>query len=172
MVPRRRMPESYTIFRMTSNDYKSFEEFTRPLVGMTVSQVWMGYGSAIFIDFGELSPKFRADGRLANKPQGEMEIFAVEGWRIEGKRRIWCGNASERERWERLIHRMKGASVVSISLTGRLGAIDLLLSNGLRFATFASDKGDPEWSLRDRRGIYIGSSAGSIRFDRRNQRSS
>jgi hypothetical protein len=42
---------------MMTGDLELFANFTRPLIGMEVSHAWMGYGSAIFTDFGELHPR-------------------------------------------------------------------------------------------------------------------
>jgi hypothetical protein len=52
-------------------------------------------------------------------------------WRVEGKRRIWCGTFSDGERWPRAFSRLEGANVASVTLYGRLPEIDLGLSNGL-----------------------------------------
>jgi hypothetical protein len=136
---------------------------------MKVSQVWMGYGSAIFIDFGELRPKVRLNGKLAHHPYGELTLFACWGWRIEGKRRIWCGSWSEKERLEKYVKVLEGKHVISASLTGRLGEIALNFSNGLGFQSFMSEQGDPDWSLRSRDGVHLTIVAGRLFLDRRDE---
>jgi len=68
-------------------------------------------------------------------------------WRIEGKRRIWCGSWSDETRWSRAFVRMQGARVESVSLFGRLPEISLGLSNGLHVLSMMTAEGDPEWAL-------------------------
>ncbi|HEY4010455.1 MAG TPA: hypothetical protein VGM11_09920 [Acidobacteriaceae bacterium] len=50
-----------------------FAEFVKPAVGLPVSHVWRGYGSAIFLELGKLSAgRVRRDGSrgtsVANGP--------------------------------------------------------------------------------------------------------
>lgn len=40
--------------------------FMPPLVGMPVSHVWQGHGSALFLEPGELAPRVRLDGSLGD----------------------------------------------------------------------------------------------------------
>jgi hypothetical protein len=68
-------------------------------------------------------------------------------WRIEGKRRIWCGSWSDGERWPRAFSRLEGATVASVSLYGRLPEICLSLSNGLHVLSMMTAEGDPSWAL-------------------------
>jgi hypothetical protein len=68
-------------------------------------------------------------------------------WRIEGKRLISCGSWSDEERRPRALARLKGATVASVKLFGRLPEIDLGLSNGLHVLSMMTSEGNPEWSL-------------------------
>lgn len=154
---------------MTIQDLDLFASFTKPLMGIEVSHVWMGYGSAIFLDFGELHPRVWPNGKLAQHPYGEMTLFACWGWRIEGKRRVWCGSWSEREHSEKYIKALEGAQVISVSLVGRLGEIALNFSNGLSFQSFMTAQGDPDWSLRSRDGVHLTVVAGCTVLDRRDE---
>jgi hypothetical protein len=72
-------------------------------------------------------------------------------WRIEGKRRIWCGSWSDGERWPRAFARLQNGSVASIQLIGRLPELDLGLTNGLHLLSFMTAEGDPAWALIKRR---------------------
>lgn len=130
-----------------------FAVFASPLKGLPVSHVWNGYGSAIFLEFGALTPsaRRRRDGSLGT-PTGEFTLMIEWSWRIEGKRRIWCGSWSDRERWARIMPRLKDASVAAVSLTGRLPEIDLAFSNGIHLVSCMTAEGDPEWGLISRRG--------------------
>lgn len=147
-----------------------FASFALPLVGLPVSHIWRGYGSAIFLEFGELNPgRLRRDGSPGN-PRGEWTLGIEWSWRIEGKRRIWCGSWSEVDRWPRAFARMQGKRVASVSLYGRLPEISLGLSNGLHLLSMMTAEGDPEWGLTRRSGgssISISVRVGRLHIDTR-----
>jgi hypothetical protein len=141
-----------------------FEAFASPLVGLPVSHIWQGYGSAIFLEFGSLTPsrRRRRDGSLGN-PSGEFTLMVEWSWRIEGKRRIWCGSWSDAERWPRAFLRLQDATVIAVSLVGRLPEIDIALSNGLHVVSCMTAEGDPEWGLIKRQdGLSVGVLAGRL----------
>lgn len=71
-------------------------------------------------------------------------------WRIEGKRRIWCGSWSDGARWPRAFSRLLHTTVASVSLVGRLPEIDIGLSNGLHVLSMMTRESDPEWALFNR----------------------
>jgi hypothetical protein len=128
-----------------------FALFASPLIGLPVSHIWQGHGSAIFLEFGRLTPRRRRDGSPGN-PCGEWSLMIQWSWRIEGKRRIWCGSWSDEARWSRAFARMQGARVASVSLFGRLPEISLGLSNGLHVLSMMTAEGDPEWALMKHEG--------------------
>jgi hypothetical protein len=68
-------------------------------------------------------------------------------WRVEGKRRIWCGSWSDGERWPRVFARLLNGSVVSLQLEGRLPEIHVTLTNGLHLLSTMTAEGDPAWAL-------------------------
>jgi hypothetical protein len=129
--------------------FVDFYAFSASLVGLPVSRIWQGYGSAIFLEFGEVQPRRRRDGSPGN-PRGEWTLMIKWSWRIEGKRRIWCGSWSDGERWPRAFARLEGAGVTSAKLYGRLQEIDLGLSNGLHIVSMMTAEGDPAWALTKR----------------------
>lgn len=126
-----------------------FEEFTRPLIGMELTHIWRGYGSAMFFNFGELHHKTWKNGRISNNPRGQMSLDVTWSWRVEGRRRILWGSWSEDYRWERLFQKLIGARVAGVSLVGRLPEIDLELSCGVHVVSFMTATSDPEWALFD-----------------------
>jgi hypothetical protein len=65
-----------------------FIVFASPLIGLPVTRIWQGYGSAIFVEFGKLHSTRTRDGRPGS-PRGDWTLFIAWSWRIEGKRRIW-----------------------------------------------------------------------------------
>ncbi|HEY4010456.1 MAG TPA: hypothetical protein VGM11_09925 [Acidobacteriaceae bacterium] len=84
-------------------------------------------------------------------------------WRLEGKRRIWCGSWSDEEKWMPLLHRVVGSSVTSLQLTGRLPELLVSFSNGLHLMSIMTAEGQPEWGLIDRRrGMSAGVEFGRV----------
>lgn len=161
---------------MKASDEKSvpdFAEFSSPLLGLTVSHIWQGYGSAIFLEIGALRPnlRLRRDGSQRN-PLGEWTLGIEWSWRIEGKRRIWCGSWSDKERWPRALSRLQGTRVESVSIFGRLPEISMSFSNGLHLLSMMTAEGDPEWWLTKREvrtsaSIYV--RGGRLQIDLRSR---
>lgn len=144
-----------------------FEMFASPLIGLPVSRIWQGYGSAIFVEFGKLQSTKTRDGRPGS-PRGEWTLFIEWSWRIEGKRRIWCGSWSDGERWPRVFARLQGQPVSSIELVGRLPEVYLQFANGLYLASMMTAESDPVWSLSHRQdyaSVSIGVRAGRLILD-------
>jgi hypothetical protein len=135
----------------------TFKRIAADLVGMKVSHLWRGYGSAIFLEFGTLSPSrvVRRDGSPGN-PKGEMTIRVEWSWRIEDATSIICGSWSEEEFWEPAFDLVRNSSVTGLSLFGRIPEIDLAITEDRHLLSFMTSEGQPEWSLSDRRSeTYI-----------------
>jgi hypothetical protein len=133
------------------NPLGSFNHVAADLVGMKVSSLWRGYGSAIFLEFGTLSPgRVRRDGSPGN-PMGELTIGIEWSWRIKGAMSILCGSWSQEELWEPAFDLVRGSRVTGLTLFGRLPEIDLALTDDRHLLSFATAEGQPEWSLADRR---------------------
>ena len=79
---------------MNQSDEDLFSEFTTPLLGLPVTHIWRGAGSAIFLEFGELHPTTWRDGSTGN-PKGEWAIMIEWSWRVEGRKSILCGSWSD-----------------------------------------------------------------------------
>jgi hypothetical protein len=147
-----------------------FVSFTSSLIGMPLSSIWRGYGSAIFLEFGELHRgNLRRDGSEGNMC-GDWTLGIEWSWRIEGKRRIWCGSWSDEERWPRVFARITDKTVNSLSLYGRLPEVAMGLSNGLYILSMMTAEGDPQWWLTRRAqgnstSIFI--RAGKLQIDPR-----
>jgi hypothetical protein len=126
-----------------------FSTFVAPLIGLPVSRIWQGYGSAIFLEFGRLHST-RKRGGQPGSPRGDWTLMIEWSWRIEGKRRIWCGSWSDGARWPRAFSRLQNQNVTTITLFGRLPEIDVALSNGLHVVSMMTAEGDPAWALTKR----------------------
>jgi hypothetical protein len=146
---------------------QDFTLFIEPLIGLPVSRVWQGYGSAIFLEFGRLHSTHKRDGQPGS-PRGDWSLMITWSWRIEGKRRIWCGSWSDGERWPRAFARLQNGRVSSIQLLGRLPEIHVALSNGLHVLSMMTAEGDPAWALIERKdgaSRSVGVKAGRLYFE-------
>lgn len=122
--------------------------------GMAVSHVWRGYGSALFIELGRLTPSTRRDGS-PGQPTGEIEMMIEWSWRIEDERSILCGSCSNEELWAPSYARLLGQHVSDLATFGRLPELMLSLSGGLHVSSFMTAEGDPAWTVFDRRGPTV-----------------
>ena len=129
---------------------KKFEMMSRNVTGKRLSHIWRGYGSAIFLEFGNLAVAGkRRDGTLKD-PSGEVGVMIQWSWRIEGKKSIICGSFSDEEDWERGFSAIREQHVAEITLFGRLPEIQIAFVNGASCTSFMTDKGHPSWALFDR----------------------
>lgn len=126
-----------------------FETYRSALIAQPLSGVWRGYGSAIFLEFGHLSPQVRRDGTAGNS-QGEYTVMIEWSWRIESEDAILCGSWSEDESWEEVFKSLIGRKVQDISIHGRLPELLIALTGGLYVASFMTADGQPAWTIFDR----------------------
>ena len=117
---------------------------------MPISLVWRGHGSALFIEFGDLTPTMRRDGS-AGSPKGRMALGVEWSWRIEDARSILCGSWSDESLWEPALDRLQNAPVAKCELSGTLPEVALTTAQGIRFVTFSTIEGQPQWNIVDRR---------------------
>jgi len=122
------------------------QAFISSLRGKSVSHVWRGHGSALFLEFGELAEP-RNLNRKPRQPVGDLSLMVEWSWRIENKDSILGGSWSSERRWPRLFKRLVGSKVRSVELFGRLPEIALELSNGLRVVSFMTSDGQPSWAV-------------------------
>lgn len=119
------------------------------LIGLHVSHVWCGHGSAIFIEFGELNHTVKRDGTLGN-PRGQFTLMIEWSWRIEKGRAITIGSFSSSTKWQAVFNRLISAEVLDVDCFGVIPEIVVTLSNGYRVLSFMTDKGQPSWALISR----------------------
>jgi hypothetical protein len=133
-----------------------WQTFRDPLIGLPLSHLWRGAGSAIFLEFGRLTPstRTRRDGSPLN-PRGEFGIMIQWSWRIEDITSILCGSWSEEPLWEPTFDLLRNKAVADLFLVGRLPEIVVALSESLYLSSFMTAEGDPNWSLFDRRDTTL-----------------
>ena len=127
-----------------------FKTFTKPLLGLPVSHIWRGAGSAIFLEFGELQDVGRYRDNSPAEPEGQFGIMIEWSWRIEGKRKIICGSWSDERLWNRGFDLLLGSNVIQINCFGRLPEISVECSRGAKLVSFMTADGDPAWAIFDR----------------------
>lgn len=127
-----------------------FDSFAASLVGLPISHVWRGYGSALFIEIGTLRPVAKRDGSPGN-PEGEVSLGVEWSWRIEDRTAIRCGSWSEEDLWEPAFDTLRNAQVARCELFGALPEVTITTVGGIRFLTFSTTDGQPRWHLVDRR---------------------
>lgn len=120
--------------------------FFNALIGERVTHVWRGHGSAIFVEFGSLTPRMKRD-KSPGQPDGEITLMIEWSWRIERPRSILGGSWSPERRWLAMFEKIIGATVTEIQVFGVLPEICVSLSNGLRIASFMTANGQPVWAL-------------------------
>lgn len=113
---------------------------------MPVSDVWRGAGSAIYIEFGNLTPTTKRDGS-PGQPNGELTLMIEWSWRISDNRAVLAGSFSDQADWLEILTALVGSSVIAVELFGELPEILISLSCGKRVASFMTADGQPEWAI-------------------------
>jgi hypothetical protein len=149
---------------VSNDDLGALQTFRDALVGLPLSRLWRGYGSAIFLQFGRLTPRTRRSGGPGN-PTGELELMIQWSWRIESAVSILCGSWSEEHLWEPSFDLLRNKVVVELSAVGRLPEIVVALTEGLYVSSFMTAEGDPQWSLFDRRERTLSVLEGQLKLD-------
>jgi hypothetical protein len=136
---------------MASNEgVNALRAFREALIGLPLSHLWRGHGSAIFLEFGHLTPRTRRSGEAGN-PRGEFGLMIEWSWRIENKASILCGSWSDEHLWEPTFDLLRNRAVVDLSIVGRLPEVVVALTEDHYVSSFMTAEGDPSWALFDRR---------------------
>jgi hypothetical protein len=122
------------------------------LIGLPISRVWRGYGSAVFFELGALRPYKNRKG--TDSPQGDVSLMIEWSWRVEKARSIWFGAFSSQKTIDSRLPQLVGRTVIAASFAGRLPEISLELSDGLWFSSFMCAQGQQEWVIFDSSFVY------------------
>jgi len=126
------------------------EDIGKILVGRPVSHVWRGIGSALFLEFGKLTPRTKPDGSSGNNPQGDITLMIEWSWRIENPRSILTGSWGSEGQWPKAFHTLRHAAVTEVSFFSPLSELQICLSNGKRVTSFMTAEGQPQWAVSSR----------------------
>ncbi len=136
---------------------------------MSVAHVWLGHGSALFLELGEIGECRRKDGSQGN-PKGAVTVMADFGWRIEGPRSIVCASGESNRRIASAVKSLLGSQIIDACSVGRIPELQLAFSNGRWLQTFTHYAGQPAWALlfsSPRLGA-LGVKAGHLSVDEHN----
>jgi hypothetical protein len=124
-----------------------------PLIGQTARGCWLGYGSVLFLEFGQPQPL--RDGR--NHPSGEWGLRSDQiDWRIEQRDHIIAGSEDDRCTIEGGIKQIDGKTFVSGEILQPSGDSVLTFSDDLVLRTFViTSEEDFRWIFRDPEGRYF-----------------
>jgi len=116
----------------------------QPLVGLPVSMPWKGYGSAIFLELGNLvQPK-----RSRHHPNGEANISIEWDWRVEEGSTVKYGSSNSRPDIKCGIEGLRGVSIEEILIHGQVPELLIQFSNAQRLVSSVMVTGDPAWSIK------------------------
>ena len=128
----------------------AFTALSAELREMELSYIWRGHGSALFAEFGPLTPSTRRDDS-PGIPRGVISLGIEWSWRIEHLDTIICGSASSEEKWQPAFDRLLGSRVADLDLVGAIPEIMLTTTDGHRVLSFCPTDGQPLWYLIDQR---------------------
>ena len=128
---------------------EDFHALTRPLIGLPVSRVWRGYGTAVFFELGNLTEhtRTRKDGSTRTTHWGQATIDLEFSWRVERLRSVYFGSESGSKRIDNCLNKLQGLEVMDVTIQGRLPELVVQLSGGLWLQSFSTWEGQPEWTV-------------------------
>ncbi len=133
-----------------------FIEFTLPMIGLSVSLVWHGYGSTIFLEIGDLTEKIirgKNDKPRVSR-QGQFGVMLEWSWRVERPKSICFGSESTNKIIDNRLAKLKRRTIKAIEVEGRLPELVIQLSDGFWVHSFSTSEGQPQWCLfLDRRQL-------------------
>ena len=144
---------------------KNYQKQIQKLIGLTASLPWKGYGSAIFIELGELQP---LESTRARHKKGQACLSIEWDWRIEKGCEVFVGSSNSKPKMEKGIQALKGAYIEEIIFIGDIKELEVRFSNGMKLKSMIMNTGYPAWSIRLLTGKYIHAEAGKIIFEKLN----
>lgn len=115
------------------------------LVGLPVSLPWMGYGTAIFLELGELKPLTRPRQRHQN---GDASICLYSDWRVEEGAKICFGSSNSKPVMSDGIEQLQNVFIEKFVIHGQVPELQIQFSNGQQLITAGMIEGDSDWQIR------------------------
>jgi hypothetical protein len=138
------------------------EDQLRSLQGLEVALAWKGYGSAVFLELGRLSPPQSNRGRYA---RGEACVMIEWDWRVENDSLVLFGSSNSGPKIEAGIRGLQGSRITGISVVGSVPEVVGYFSNGRCLRSFSARKGNPQWSIKLPSGTWLSAKDGALCLD-------
>ena len=138
------------------------QSLLQSLVGLTVSLPWKGYGSALFLELGQLTPVVY---RRYQHEKGEACIEVEWDWRVEEGARVLYGSSNSRPEIASGIGSLQGTRIESIDVVGDVPELVIRFSNGQCLRSMVMLTGEPMWSIRLPDGRWVRVEGGRVRFE-------
>lgn len=131
-------------------------ELVQPLIGLTVTRPWKGYGTALFLELGRLRKVSRGPKRQLPSGatvgggytlKGRATIMIEWDWRVERQRSIEFGSASSERKIVNGIERMKGLTIENIEVCGRIPELLIQFREKHWLRSSAVIEPQPQWSV-------------------------
>ena len=131
-----------------------FAAETKPLIGSHVGHAWKGYGSAIFLELGNLTPP---KSEKLSHPSGDWCIAIEWDWRVELGSGVLFGSSNTGAEIAERISELEHSTIQSIHTFGNVPELLVSLSTGHHIRSTVMLTGDPEWSIKlaEREWLYV-----------------
>jgi len=129
---------------------EQFNEFFRSIINLPINLVWRGYGSAVFLEIGEISEKViyntkRDKSRIVK--EGQFGLMIEWSWRVEKQKSIYFGSWSTDRIIDNRLPKLQHKTIKNIEVIGRLPELIIEISDGLWLHSFATSESQPRWCL-------------------------
>ena len=125
---------------------KEIHEYLDRCVNLPVSDTWRGYGTAIFLELGNLRRHTNPE-KYQSKGQGDITVMIEWSWRIEGQRSIIVGSFDTNKIMDNKIKTIIDRKVEKIAVIGKLPELYIQLSGNRWLHSFATEAGQPQWGV-------------------------
>jgi hypothetical protein len=140
-----------------------FHLLARCLIGKPIGHAWRGYGTAIFLEFGQMNK--RRSKSINGNPKGEATAMLEWDWRVESLKSISFGSGSGKRKIENGLKSIIEKEVKDVYLEGRLPELVISLSGNKWVHTFSTYEGHPQWTLFMPNGVCLSSRLGHIEIE-------
>lgn len=120
-------------------------ELTAALTGLRVSRPWKGYGSAVFLDLGELREVQDHRRRLV---EGESCISIEWDWRLELGSSIVGGSSDSGPAIQSYLKLLRDSTIESVEVQGVVPELVVRFSTRHVLRSMAMCRGDPQWHIK------------------------
>jgi hypothetical protein len=130
----------------------SVSDAVAAMLGMKISHVWRGNGSAIFLELGKTVTRTRIlkNGKKLKSRYGRFSVMIEWGWRIEKMRSIYAGSSCSDIILNNRIKKLEGETIDCLSFDGRIPELYLKISGGYWLRTCSMCAGSVKWVIFER----------------------